>query len=278
MSRTAAILGLAACLMAPLGAQAAPVKTIDGVVIITQADALAGGVTPGDAPGYPITISAAGSYRLGGPLSVTNAAHGFAVNAPLVTLDFNGFVLDGNGVGSFGIYGVARSLTVKNGTVRHFTVSGVVSDKVEAVVSNMRIANVGDGGIVIFNLTSSPADLGTGRAVLTGNVIVNSGYNGLYSDATACLIKGNVISNSAGSGIWIAGSTAGSASTILDNVISGSQDVGIYLDGSAAGLGRNTLVNNTSGGNPAPIGGPGIPGSLGPNACIPLPNPVPAGC
>src|SRR5438046_162421 len=38
----------------------------DGVVEINQARALAGGVTRGDAPGFPVTISQPGSYRLTG--------------------------------------------------------------------------------------------------------------------------------------------------------------------------------------------------------------------
>ena len=37
---------------------------VDGVILIDQAHALAGSVTPGDGPGFPISITRPGSYRL----------------------------------------------------------------------------------------------------------------------------------------------------------------------------------------------------------------------
>src|SRR5260221_3357918 len=40
----------------------------DGVILIDQSKALAGNVTPGDAAGFPVTISRRGSYRLSGAL------------------------------------------------------------------------------------------------------------------------------------------------------------------------------------------------------------------
>ncbi len=39
---------------------------VDGQIAITQARAMAGGVTPGDAPGFPVTITQPGSYVLSG--------------------------------------------------------------------------------------------------------------------------------------------------------------------------------------------------------------------
>ena len=42
----------------------------DGVIEINQARALQGGVTEGDTPGFPVTISQSGSYRLTGNLTV----------------------------------------------------------------------------------------------------------------------------------------------------------------------------------------------------------------
>ena len=37
---------------------------VDGVVLIDQNHALAGNITPGDGPGFPVTLSQPGSYRL----------------------------------------------------------------------------------------------------------------------------------------------------------------------------------------------------------------------
>src|SRR6185436_8638324 len=41
---------------------------VDGTILIDQNRALAGNVTPGDAPGFPVTISQPGSYKLSGNL------------------------------------------------------------------------------------------------------------------------------------------------------------------------------------------------------------------
>src|SRR6266446_3470936 len=69
---------------------------VDGVVLIDQNRALAGGVTPGDTPGFPVTISLAGSYRLSGNLTVPNAnTTAILITADNVTIDLNGFSIIG---------------------------------------------------------------------------------------------------------------------------------------------------------------------------------------
>ena len=75
-------------------AQAAPVT--DGVTQIDQNKALAGSVTPGDAPGFPITITRPGSYRLTSNLTVPDAdTTAIEIAADHVTLDLNGFAILG---------------------------------------------------------------------------------------------------------------------------------------------------------------------------------------
>jgi hypothetical protein len=61
---------------------------VDGVIAINQARALAGGVTPGDAPGFPVIINAPGSYRLTGDLTVPDAnIYGIFIDASFVQID-----------------------------------------------------------------------------------------------------------------------------------------------------------------------------------------------
>ena len=51
---------------------------------------MAGNVTPGDTPGFPVTISKAGSYRLSGNLTVPNKdTTAILIVADDVTLDLN---------------------------------------------------------------------------------------------------------------------------------------------------------------------------------------------
>src|SRR5947208_13936545 len=75
---------------------ALPMYAVDGVVLINQSAALAGNVTPGDTPGFPVTISVSGSYRLSGNLTVPDAnTTAIQITADDVTIDLNGFAIAG---------------------------------------------------------------------------------------------------------------------------------------------------------------------------------------
>src|SRR5271166_431225 len=76
---------------------------VDGVVLIDQNRALAGSVTPGDTPGFPVTITLPGAYRLSGNLTVPDAnTNGILVMADNVFIDLNGFSIVGPTVCPFG--------------------------------------------------------------------------------------------------------------------------------------------------------------------------------
>lgn len=69
---------------------------VDGVVLINQANALAGNVTPGDTAGFPVTISQPGSYRLSGNLTVPDAnTNAIEIASNNVSIDLNGFSIIG---------------------------------------------------------------------------------------------------------------------------------------------------------------------------------------
>src|ERR1700704_150875 len=79
-----------------LAAISSSLYAVDGVVLIDQNRALAGNVTPGDAPGFPVTISQPGSYRLSGNLTVPDInTTAIEITAENVTLDLNGFSIVG---------------------------------------------------------------------------------------------------------------------------------------------------------------------------------------
>jgi len=68
----------------------------DGVVLIDQAWALAGGVTPGDTAGFSVTISVSGSYRLSGNLTVPDEnTNAIVVATANISIDLNGFSILG---------------------------------------------------------------------------------------------------------------------------------------------------------------------------------------
>jgi hypothetical protein len=90
MNTARSFFSTAAAIAALLGASSAfAQQTID------HNKALAGNVTPGDTPGYPITLSQPGHYKLMSNLVVPAETGGIVITAPNVTLDLNGFTISG---------------------------------------------------------------------------------------------------------------------------------------------------------------------------------------
>jgi len=161
---------------------------VDGVVLIDQARALAGNVTPGDVPGFPVRISLPGSYRLSGNLTVPDAfTHGFEVVVPDVTIDLNGFSIIGpvscTG-GSFnepplscttsgngrGITSVGH-LTVTNGTIRGMGNHGIVASENCRIEKVHAISNAANG----FSTLNG--------CVITDSVAMRNGTNGFFGQS-----------------------------------------------------------------------------------------------
>src|SRR5437868_1328427 len=108
----------------------ATTQAVDGVKLIDMAAAAAGGVTPGDEPGFPVTISRRGSYRLASDLNVPPNTTAIEITIADVTLDLNGFVirvLRGRVVPTtgYGVFADPGSVTVMNGTITGMGYKGI---------------------------------------------------------------------------------------------------------------------------------------------------------
>lgn len=137
-------------------------------ITIDQNKALAGNVTPGDGPGFPVTLSQPGSYKLTGNLSVPANTKGIVIAAEGVTLDLNGYTIAAPGLCSqpfnytaqpvtctqptYGTYhGIevavdAPGTVIRNGTVRGFSGTGIQTTEGETI-EHMHVAHNGNGGI-----------------------------------------------------------------------------------------------------------------------------------
>lgn len=207
---------LTALVMSTLGGTAYAQRPItdDGVTLITQQSAERGGVSAGDAPGFPVTISESGSYRLGSDLIVPDGnTTAIDITVANVNLDLNGFsILSPGGGGANGVRtqippaAPAGNVTVKNGAVRGFGGAGL------DLIRSCRV----EGVIALFN--------GTGIRVSIGCAVVNSTAN----------VNGTGIS-------------AGSGSTVIGNTVKNNSGVGMVL-GVDAGYAHNVLTGNNSGG------------------------------
>ena len=90
--RTSHLARLLALMLVTLAAVTLPAHA---QVLIDQAAVEAGGITPGDDPGFPATISVAGSYRLTSNLVVPAGVNGIEITGENVTIDLNGFTIAG---------------------------------------------------------------------------------------------------------------------------------------------------------------------------------------
>jgi hypothetical protein len=259
MNRIAFASVVAGSLMA--AAPASAVTNQDGEVLITQAAVNAGNITPGDTPGFPVTISVSGTYRLASNLVVTTQANGIEVRANEVTIEMGGRTLAGSGIGRNGIASFNRNLKIRNGTVRGFTNDGVRSIAQFLTVIDLVVTANGRNGI-FADPGLNPVSTVAFASVTSSKITANGGVG--ISCADDCKVENSIISGNAFSGITF----YGSGDMALGNVITrnGSNGVIFYNYG---GAGNNTFVGN----NPQ-ISGGYIP--LQPNACYPAcPPPSP---
>jgi hypothetical protein len=200
-----------------------------GVMTIDQGRAEAGGVTAGDAAGFPITISQPGSYRLMGNLMLTDPnVNAIEITADNVTLDLNGFSIATpvtcSGVGAafncsvvgqqgHGIYSINRSYTtVRNGQVRGFR-SGVLLG-LSAVVEGLTVQHAWVSGITASHNSTIAGNtialVGVGVDLTGGGVVRNNSISGTrgagISTSTGSLIVGNRITSA---GTLAVGSSGG---------------------------------------------------------------------
>jgi hypothetical protein len=242
--------GLAACSTV----FTAPAAAVDGQILITQGKALNGGVTPGDAAGFPISISRTGSYKLATELMPRPNTSAIVVDANDVTIDLNGFRMNGAGAAWYGVIGKRGGLTVRNGTIRGFKFDGVRSEGARLIVEDMRIAENGGRGI-------SESGPSAGFARIVDSTISRNFRTGIEC-SVFCHIAGNNVSfNGRGSDLGNINIVSG---TVLGNTIIESDSFGIY--GTAkVGFGSNTIIDNYNG----PTNGAPVP--LSPNTCAPQP-------
>lgn len=157
----------AACLGLVCAVAGGAAQATDGVIEINHARALAGSVTPGDTPGYPVTLSRPGSYRLTSNLAQPDAAtHVIIVLAEDVLIDLNGFAITGantcetdgfipNRTISCTGAGVGRGISTGTGnwrtTVRNGAVNGLAGDCISvgplSLVEDIQVSNCGGYGI-----------------------------------------------------------------------------------------------------------------------------------
>lgn len=220
---------------------------VDGVILITQAKAFAGNLTPGDTPGFPVTISQSGSYRLASDLVVTTATvDGINITADSVTLDLNGFSITGPDSGSgtgISTNGVVGDTTVRNGTVAKMGVDGVFLGSL-ANVANVATLFNGSDGIKVSSIS-----------IVTGCKSLGNDGNGIVAGLDS-IVTGNAVNLNGQVGILQDQQGSGPRGSIFkDNTVARNSGLGLDIM-LHSGYGNNTIIsNNGSNANPQVRGG-----------------------
>ncbi len=156
------------CAVVALGLTSSAANADDGVIEINQAVVSAGSLS-GDSPGYPLTLTAPGSYRLTQNLDMlsvgTVPSDVVQILGDDITLDLNGFRLEChrptlpsrilcNGLGTFsnGVIVQGNNVEIKNGSIRGMAGDGIdasYSQNRGLVVSGIRSFENGFDGISI---------------------------------------------------------------------------------------------------------------------------------
>ena len=136
----------------------AMVFAIDGQVLINQSTVMSAG-------GFPYLITQPGSYKLSGNLTVNaNTDSAIRISADNVTLDLNGFTINGNSNATFCVAVVSHlGIVVKNGHIIGCN-TGVNFNSVSASIID---------GIIVTNHVNA----GIGFTNAEGNTIRNSTSN-----------------------------------------------------------------------------------------------------
>ena len=204
---------------------AASAGAVDGTIEINQAKVLAAG-------GFPYVVSASGSYRLTGNLTVPASINGINIFAANATVDLNGFSITGPGSTSgtpIGVNAGGVDSTVENGAVTGFGVGVKVG--FYGIVRNVHADENGDGilagtGSIVENCTANAST----QTTIGSGIICISG----------CRISGNTANSNIAAGITCTGSVCLiSGNTLFNN------SVGISASDATTGYGQNVLKNTT---------------------------------
>ncbi len=248
---------------------------VDGVREISHTCASETGCFAGDAAGYPVLITTAGSYRLTSNLSIADVdTHGIHIQVDGVTIDLNGFEIRGpvscsidcsaGGTG-IGIYADGKNNTrVHNGIVRGMGDVGVTVSFGSIVQNVQATENAGRGiatslGSVVENCTSrknGTVGFVGDDTTFRGNSAVSNGDHGFQ--ASNSTFNTNTASQNGGHGIAATGSTVigntvtqnengincGPTCLVRDNLARVNALEGIRVGGNGLVMG-NVSSNNT---------------------------------
>ena len=214
----------------------------------------------GQPSSFPIVINLPGSYKLVSNITQTNTdQHAITITTSDVTLDLNGFTIDGPGSGGInGIHvnslsygGTIYNIEIKNGTVKDFSSGIIVNDVGGIKLSDLKCYNnlvygigLGDTDVALIKDTGCNLNGFSGISINTEssggllyhNICVGNISSGIECNGNAYYIHDNVSFGNA-YGLRISG---GSENSVENNLFVDNSTEDIGLNGN-----NNVVINNT---------------------------------
>ncbi|MGH7242206.1 MAG: hypothetical protein ACREJD_02175 [Phycisphaerales bacterium] len=256
-----ASVGLAAALLAgPLTPPAGPIaSTYKTLAEVEPRKVINSDNTPGDANAMAI-ISSPGSYMLAGDLICTGGKSGIRVETDNVTIDLQGFSIDGKaGTNTFGS-GVLtstsrRNIAIRNGSVHNFGAYGITGSMPQSQFENLSINDNKLGQLEPFNASNSIArnlrihatsgemNLSLGKNAIVEDCTVEGGFSGIFVGSG--VVARCTVSDVAGIGIRSGGGVVTQCSVSDITGTSSFNNGGIVVDGGTL-VERCTMSNCTA--------------------------------
>lgn len=215
----------------------APARAADGVLELSQVCAEQTGCVPGDAPGYPITLSAAGSHRLTSNLLVPDLdTTAIEVLADDVSIDLAGFVIRNRvdcrpdcgapGNGDAVVASGRENLSLRNGSVVGMGRSAVRAGDL-ATIEGLRAIGQGGSAIVLGD-----------RSAVRDTIVQGAGGVGIAVGHESA-VEDSVVRSATGIGL-----RGESGVLVVNNRIVGNGDVGVRLRGRRGAVIENVIASN----------------------------------
>lgn len=249
-------------------ALAAPSGAVDGVVEINHACATTNGCFPGDASGYPVTITGAAgpSYRLTSDLLVPDEnTDGVLVSTSGVGIDLNGFSIvrvgcvgallqctpgqgTGSGIETSSVFNLG--LSVKNGSITGMGRNGLfLADQAE--VTGVRVRwnrrtgiSVGAGSILADNTAFENGFDGLSAgvtSVVSNNTAYENGQRGIFAEAGSSVQQNSTYNNA------LSGISTGHGSTVAGNTAFNNAGDGIITGNGSTVIENSSVTNGDDG-------------------------------
>ena len=251
----------------PPGAPGATMLTLSQIEPRTPVDA----THTGSGGSAKFLITQPGSYYLTTNIVGVSSEHGINISANNVTLDLNGFSLQGVSGALDGVYIHAgyTNVTVRNGSISGWVSSfgGVEDHANNAILEGLNISANANGIVLessgVVRDCNCNNNFGVGIQVYAGMV---SGCEALNNSSTGIYVGSGTVSDcdaltNANYGIYV-----GNNCTVKDCTASGNTSYGIYV------ANNSTVIGCTAGGNTADSGiyvGNTAPSRIAPQAETP---------